>query len=133
LEQDEIAYLETDAAQDVMKQSLLLNDERWLQFMHEKIQTKSQKYERLKKYGIVVIAILVIANDFLATEIDYIISNPQDLSYLGTMILGNFAVIILLLLMFCIALFLLVSATRTMDKIDAARGESQQKLGIKTI
>jgi hypothetical protein len=109
-----------------MNESLLVDDARFLEFMQEKLKSKSQKYESLKKYGIIIIGVFVLIMDVLDTTLDRRIS-AQRLNGWYAMLISSMVTTLLLLIMFAVAIAILITATRTMDKIDMARGEAQQK------
>ena len=103
-----------------MTESTLVDDSRFVEFLQEKLKKKSQKYATLKKYGIVVIGVLVPINDVLDTIIDRRIENSNEWIVLR---ISFIVTTVLLLIMLSIAIFILIQASRTMDKIDMARGE----------
>lgn len=111
---------------------MLGDDSKFLAFLQEKLESKSTKYKRSKHMGIVCIGILVLTQDVLTSIIDHDISTETyGAKYL---FYSNIVVSLGLLGFFITALVMLISATRTMDKIDVARGEeSKSKVGVKTI
>lgn len=99
------------------------------------MNSKSKKYKRIKHIGIVLIGILVLTQDVLSSILDHYISISHDETYgLRYLFYSNLVVSLGLLGFFITALGMLISATRTMDKIDVTRGEeSKSKIGVKTI
>ena len=67
---------------------------------------------------------LVVINEVLDTIIDRRITNYNDWIIL---LISSIVTTVLLLIMFSTAIVILILASRTMDKIDMARGEARQE------
>ena len=116
-----------------MTDSLLVNDDRWIEFVEEKITNKQKKYKKMKNIGICLILLFVTGQSIVSEELD------TDLFHLSKDVKeGDFwlnaTTFVCLDIMMGISIFMLVEATRTMRKLAAASGDNEiQSFGLKTI
>lgn len=102
--------------------------------MQETLEERSKTYKKWKSVGIVVAAVLIAVNEVLCSEFDRLLSNyGVSRKWLGYLLYLSSITTVLIFLVFSVALYMLISASRTMDKIDEARGETKLTVGIKTV
>ena len=116
-----------------MTDSLLVNDDRWIEFVREKITNKQKKYKKMKNIGICLILLFVAGQSIVSEELDTDLLHVKKDVKEGYFWL-NATLFVCLDIMMGISIFMLVEATRTMKKLAAASGDNEiQSFGLKTI
>ena len=115
-----------------LRDSLLIDDNRWVEYVEEKLRKKTLKYNRCKKAGICLILLFVSAQTLISSQLDqdWFKDNNQ---FRVVWFCVNLALFACLLVLMILAIVLLVIATRTMDKLAEQSNTAHQSMGIRTV